>query len=171
MALDFGDDRGVAIERRGDEIWLGVTGKDARPSADSIYAIMESVASSAVSRDAKLVWLFSAVAVRVAELSLLLDRWRETGEPPLLSIIALDLADTRHVTVGLEAFCGFELAATFCDSCQSRDAARNLALLARHALMKGGLAPDAAYRAIDGRILRLEWSPTTTSPDLITIIL
>jgi hypothetical protein len=126
------------IERRGDEIWLGVAGKDACPSADIIYAIMESIATSAISRDAKLVWLFSAVAVRVAELSLWVDRWREKGEPPLLSITALDLADTRHVTLGLRAFCGFELAATFCDWCQSRDAARNLALLARGMPLNSG---------------------------------
>lgn len=170
-AVDFESDRHLLLERRGDEIWFGVERDGVRLLIESIYAIMRSVVTSTVCRDAELVWLFSSVAVRVADMPLLLARWRETGEPPLLSIIALDLAETRHGTVGLKAFCGFELAATFRDSFQSRDAARNLALLARHVLMKGGLAQDVAYRAIDGDILRLDWSPTTASPDLITIVL
>jgi hypothetical protein len=179
-SLDLGDDdlghdlvphHDLLIERRGSVVQLGVKAATAPLTLQIIYAIMLCVDQSAVRRDAKLIWSFSSVAIEVAELGALIERWDETGEPPLLSIIALVLGKDRHVTRGMTVFVGYELAAQVADPAQSRNAASNLARLARHAIINGGLAVDTLYDAVDGDPLRLDWGEAATSPAMVTILL
>jgi hypothetical protein len=161
----------LLIEWQGNIVRLGVNQVAAPLTLKSLYTIMQYVEQSAVRRDAKLVWSFSSVVIEVGDLRTLLDRWDETREPPLLSIIALDMGAHRHTTRGLAAFVGYELAAKFDNAGQSRDAARNLTRLARHAIMNAGLSADTIYEAIDGSPLCLDWSGNQASPAMVTILL
>jgi hypothetical protein len=161
----------LLIERQDNIIRFGITEAAAPLTLRNIYSVMHLVAQSSIRRDTKLVWAFSSVAIEVAELPALLDRWDETREPPLLSIIALDLGKHRHVTRGMAALVGYEIAATFNESVHSHDAARNLARLARYAIMNSGLVVDAKYESVDGRLLNLDWCDHASSPAMVTILL
>ena len=161
----------LMIDRQGKIVRLGIKNAAALLTLTNLYSVMLYVERSAVSRSAKLIWSFSSIAVVVADLRPLLDRWDETGEPPILSIIALDIGDNRHLTRGLWAFVGYELAVKFDAPLQSRDGARNLVRLARYAIMNGGLTDEAVYQAIDGKALRLDWSERGKPTALVTILL
>lgn len=178
--LDLGDDddeyalvphQDLLIERQGNIVRLGVADTAAKLTLQIVHSIMQTVDQSTVRRDAKLIWSFSSVSIVVSDLRALLDRWDDSGEPPLLSIIALVLGEARHVTRGLAAFVGHEIAAQFADPKQSRDAARNLARLARYAIVNGGLAKDATYEAIDGHSLRIDWSHSNKPVSMVNILL
>jgi hypothetical protein len=119
----------------------------------------------------RLTWEFSSVAIQSTEIRALRDRWDETDEPPLLSIIDLQMGERRHATHGLAVFGGHELAVEFDDRERSRDAARILARLARHALMNGGLARNLGYEGLGGRPLRLVWPDEVCLPAMVTIVL
>jgi hypothetical protein len=168
---DFVTHHDLVIERHDNIVWLGVKETETKLTLKILHRIMQLVGHSAVRRDAKLMWSFSSVAIEVADLCALLDRWNETGEPPLLSIIALVLGDDRHVTRGMAAFVGYEIAAHFADPAQSRDAARNLARLARQAIINGGLAEDATYEAVDGHPLRIDWGHRDDAASMVNILL
>lgn len=135
-----------------------------------VRAVMHGIADCAVKSDTRLVWRFSSLSVSHAELCSLSTRWDETGEPPLLSFIGVDLGARRHLTRGMAAFIGYEIAAEFDDRSLARHAARNLARLARHALMHGGLAPDESYQATDGTRLGLTFADDDSLPKLVTIV-
>ncbi len=126
---------------------------------------MQSADQSGAERDATLAWSFSPVMLRVADLTALLHEWDQTGDPPILSIISMTLGTDRHETKGLAGFIGYELAAHVATADTSRDAARNLARLARHALVNGGLDRSTAYEGVEGQQLHLDWS----TPDMVTI--
>ena len=177
--VDAGDDKvdyafachpDVLVEQVGGGIRLGVRGLDTRLTAATIRTIMKCAIDSRLGSNAKITWAFSSVAVSVGDLGAMLSRWDDTGEPPLLSIIALDIGADRHVTRGMAAFTGYEFAAQFSDSSQSRDAARNLARLARHALVTGDLRRDVDYEGIDGRPLQLMWHDISNAPRMVTIV-
>lgn len=100
-------------------------------------------------------WTFSNVAIEPRDAASLLQRWVETGEPPVLSIIALHLEeilenDRTHYTHGLHAFVGHELAISLQNGLRSRDAAGLLAKVARHALKRGPIAVGARFAGSDG---------------------
>lgn len=136
-----------------------------------VRAVMHCVQASGVDRDAALVWSFSLVRVVVNALTDLQREWDESGQPPILSIIGLQFGDHQHEADGIRAFVGYRLAARFGDPAQSRDAARNLMRLARHAMVHDGLDPLTTYEGVDQRGLLLEWHPDTAAPDLVTIVL
>lgn len=137
---------------------------------DDVHAIMRCVAKAGGALDKDLVWRFSSVSTKCAELGDILTRWDTTGEPPILSFIGLDLGDCRHTTRGLTAFFGYEIAAKFFDASTARHAARNLVRLARYALMHGGLSRAESYQATDGATLDLIWSDSPTSGNVVTIV-
>lgn len=161
----------LQIERQGDRVQIRLVDRFCRPSITSLFRIMQCVAQIGASQNTKMVWTFSAVAVDMSELTALLDRWAETHEPPVLSIIALTLGKRRHETRGMETLVGFELAATFDGPAQSRDAARTLARLARYALMHGGIAQGSVFEAVDGRLLHLNWQDCPSATHMVTIAL
>ena len=70
----------------------------------------------------------------------------------------------------MAAFTGLEFAVEFTDWARSREAARNLARLARDALIKGNIERTTKYEAIDGRLLRLLWQDGSQSPAMVTIV-
>ncbi len=119
----------------------------------------------------RLTWHFSSVTIQSTDVRALRERWDETNEPPLFSIIDLKMGGRRHVTHGLAEFAGHELAAEFSDPARSRDAARVLARLARHALTNGGLVREIAYEGWDGHPLRLVWPDELGGSIMVTIIL
>jgi hypothetical protein len=160
---------GILVDRRDDAFYFGVSADKGLLCSEKIRAIMQTVAQGGLDQDARLVWLFSSVDVPVAQLDQLLARWVETGEPPLLSIIGLSLGDRRHCTRGMAAFVGYEIAVAFSDPLRSRNAARNLVRLARHAFINGGLDRSARYEAIDGTPLDLRWPDTTDAAFVVTI--
>jgi hypothetical protein len=159
----------LLFERHGDQVQIGLAGTSRRPSVKDLFKIMQWVAQHPGAAKTRLMWTFSSVAVDVSELPSLLDRWIETGEPPILSIIALEIGPHRHTTRGMDVLVGFELAAEFRDSSQSRDAARTLARLARFALMNGGLTADSRFESADGRLLHLNWRDAPGAIKMVTI--
>jgi hypothetical protein len=155
----------------GVEARLGIETVDPLLQLPLVRSVMNCVDGSAVDRGATLVWAFSSVAVTIGTLRTLLDAWDETGQPPVLSIVGLELGDHRHDIIGVEAFAGHALSAEFVDPARSRDAARNLARLARHALVNGALDRWAVYEGVESRVLTLRWLPDAVSPDMVTIAL
>jgi hypothetical protein len=159
------------VEQKDTMIWVGIRDDNRLSRLNALYAIMKWASQFTLAQESKLVWTFSSVELEIGTLPALLDRWDETGEPPLFSIVALKPGERRHVTWGLADLVGFELAVRFGASSQSHDAARQLTRLARHVLMTGGIARDATYEALDGSKLHLEWTPDSGSTRLITIVL
>jgi hypothetical protein len=155
----------------GSEVRLGIETVDPLLQLPLVRSVMNCVDGSAVDRGATLVWTFSSVAVTIGTLRTLLDAWDETGQPPVLSIVGLELGDHRHDIIGVEAFAGHKLSAEFVDPARSRDAARNLARLARHAVVNGALDRRAVYEGVESRVLSLRWPPDAGSPDMVTIVL
>ena len=168
---DLGRLDGLIVDASSDAIIFGVDNDDEFLSAVYLKAVMQWVRRSQIDDGAKLHWQFSSVAVPVVEMANLLQRWDETGEPPILSIIDLVVGQDQHVTGGMADFVGYEIAARFGAPEQSRDAARILGRLARHALMNGGLDRAVAYEGFDGRALRLDWTECSDKPKMVTIIL
>jgi hypothetical protein len=166
---DVGARLGLLVKQDGDGLLVGVERQNLTVSM--LRSTMRSIALSRVSHDAMLIWAFSSVAIPVVDLARLLQRWDETGEPPVLSIIALDSQKNSHVTRGLAALVGHEFAVRFDRRSHVRNAARNLIRLARYAMMNGGLARDVIYEGVDGEVLRLEWADSATSPVMVTIVL
>lgn len=136
---------------------------------DDVLTIFHSLTGFDASPGLVVVWRFSGLSTEVSQLPTLLARWQETGEPPLLSIIDLTLGHSRHFTRGMAAFVEFELAVIFHGPVYSRLAARNLARLARYALMHGGLSQDSCYEATDGSTMRLIWSDDASPENMVTI--
>jgi hypothetical protein len=159
------------IDRIGNVVRIGVADSDDLLPVAALRDILGCVEAVSAEVDFNLFWAFSSVAIGSAELSPLLRRWDETDEPPVLSIIALKLGNTRHFTQGLAPFAGHELAVRFVDPERARDAARSLVRLARHALMKGGIARNTTYQGVDGRALHLEWPTSEALPKMVTIVL
>jgi hypothetical protein len=83
---------------------------------------------------------------RIYKPLLIVDRWVETGEPPVMSIIGFRIAenDSEHITVGLEPFVGGEIAVFYRNRAFERDALRDLARLVRHILM--GVKAEGSMR-------------------------
>lgn len=161
----------ITVGQDRDNIYFGLRENCEQLLLDDVYQVMRCVAQSVVAPDASLTWRFSSLSVRCAELEGLLARWEETREPPLLSFIGLDLSDRGHTTRGMTAFIDSELAVEFREPSRTRYAARNLARLARYALMRGGLSRDESYQATDGGLMHISWSDDATASKLITISL
>ena len=160
----------ISAVNDGSNLNLAIEGANTRLTVAMIHAILLGVGRGGLRADAKIIWAFSSVEIVIRDLSVILERWRDTNEPPLLSIIALHLGDERHVTSGMAAFTGLEFAVEFTDWARSREAARNLARLARYALIKGNIERTTKYEAIDGRLLRLLWQDGPQSPAMVTIV-
>ncbi len=158
---------GLIVNASSDTIIFGVDNEDEFLTAESLKGVMRWILQSHINDGAKLHWRFSSVVMPVVELANLLQRWDETGEPPLLSIIDLVVGEDQHLTGGMAAFVGYEIAAQFSTPEQSRDAARILGRVARHALMTGGLDRATVFEGFDGQALRLDWD----KPKMVTIIL
>ena len=159
------------IERRGTSLWLGreEDGNELIRLA-TVRQLMQIVDQCAAECTATMGWAFSPVMIPASDLSSLLRRWDETAEPPVLSIIDLQIGDAQHVTSGLKAFIGHEIAAHFDEESKSREAARNLARLSRHALMHGHIDILAQYFLPDGEPLAMTWS-SAPEPGMVTIVL
>lgn len=137
--------RKLPTEVRDDgSIWVGRTAPDTKQFPkliDDVYALFAAAAGMHARGPLTLKLLFSGVETVSSALRPIVDRWAETGEPPVISIIGFQIAveKQKHVTVGLEPFLGSELAVNYRDPISERDALRDLARLVRHVLM-GGLA-------------------------------
>lgn len=160
----------LAVRRDANVMRIGLHDSRGLLQLEDVRAVMLYIAQNVVTHGRRLVWLFSSRSVICTEFADLLTRWEETGEPPLLSFIGFDLGSRRHTTRGMAAFTGYEITADFLDPSRARYAARNLARLARHALMQGGLSRDEAYEATDGAILRLVWHDKESLPKLVTVV-
>lgn len=156
--------------RDGDTIWLGTRAERPMP-ATVLLELMLMVDALVVNRSASLTWAFSSIVVPVADLRGLAEAWGSTGEPPVVSIIDLQLGDDRHLTHGLIPFLGHELEVRFGDPVIARDAARNLMRLARHALATGELLRRLDYTGVDGEALELRWSMDDNRTIMVTILL
>ena len=154
-----------------DHIRVGIASFDGLLSLSVAHQIFTCAEAASANADLKLIWHSSSVETHSIELARLMQRWNETQEPPVLSIVALDLGEQRHVTRGLQMFAGYELAVRFKESETARDAARTLARLAREALINGRILPDRTYEGLAGRALHLEWSGNDEAPPMVTIVL
>ena len=161
----------IVVEPSPTGVIFGVEQGARHLTLDQIHIVMKSVAQISTGELDCITWNFSGVSLATSTLSALLHRWRETDEPPVLSIIALNLGTKRHMTRGLESFIGCELAASFSYSAQSQQAARNLARLSRHALIAGKLDLDAYYEGTEGVRLQLVRESRPSSSDMVTIML
>jgi hypothetical protein len=146
---------GMRMVRIGHRIWDG-----ASPS-DKLLCVSSALAAAAtfdVDDPATLTFTFSDCQVPSAVAKGLLESWVETGEPPVLSIVKLQLGnqDAGHLTHGLTAFAGLELAAEFHDEQHSQDAARDLARLARYVLMTGAIDTRKEFIGVNGTLEILE---------------
>ena len=170
-SYDLGRLDGLIVDASSDGIIFGVDDEDEFLTVARLKAVMQWVRRSHIDDGAKLCWQFSSVVLPVEDLDGLLQRWDETGEPPLLSIVDLIVGDDQHITGGMATFVGYEVATRFGAAEQSRDAARILGRLARHTLMTGGLDRATVFEGFDGQTLRLDWTECTGRPKLVTIIL
>jgi hypothetical protein len=161
----------VVGNNSGGVVRLGIDGDAAHIRLSDTRLVMQCVASNIRDRDARLVWTFSAVEIEIGDLQGLIEEWREADQPPVLSIVALNLGKHQHTIGGAEAFIGHQLSAEFSNPASSRDAARNLAILARHAMVTGTLDRHAIYEGVDRRVLTLKWSSDAESPAMVTIVL
>jgi hypothetical protein len=162
---------GLIISRLDQRLRFAFDSPDMLLTIEVVRGIMDCINDRAPDGTGNVIWAFSSVAIPVADLCTILDRWNTTGEPPLLSIVALEIESNQLATRGLAAFIGYEIAARFGDQAKSRSAAQIVSRLARHALMHGGLAADAAYEAVDGQRLRLDWSARSAAQAVVTIVL
>lgn len=128
-------------------------------------ALMMLLADLPADETTSLTFLFSGQTTQANDVPALLQQWNDTGDPPVLSIIALVLGAERvgHQTHGLAAFVGYELAAGFSDETFSRDAARDLARLARYILMSGDVRANQEFIGVNGSIVFL--GPDDPMPD------
>ena len=160
------------IKRLGTVLWLGTESEDEELlHLSTVRQAMQIVDQCAAECTAVMRWAFSSVRVSVNELAPLLRRWDETSEPPILSIIDLQIGDAQHMTNGLKVFIGHEIAARFADENKSRDAARSLARLSRYALIHGRIDPSIEYHLLDGHPLDLKWTGAEEPEKLVTIVL
>jgi hypothetical protein len=151
---------------------IGIGQSAERPTVCVIKTIMNALAPLKFPDEAVLTWRFSAQSVALAELAALCAAWNiDADDVPVLSIIRLALGCCEHRTQGLAMFVGFECAVSFHEDQSARDAALNLALLARHALAAGGLDPNASYEGHDRQVLVIDWPDRTKGRDMVTIIL
>jgi hypothetical protein len=146
---------GMRMVRIGHRIWDG-----ASPS-DKLLCVSSALTAAAtfdVDDPATLTFTFSDCQVPSASAKRLLESWVETGEPPVLSIVKLRLGNQNagHMTRGLAAFAGLELAAEFRDEQYSRDGARDLARLARYVLMTGAIDTRKEFIGVNGTLEILE---------------
>lgn len=95
---------------------------------------------------------FSGQITQSADAVALVEAWQETAEPPILSIIQLVLGapEVGHKTYGLVAFADYELSVRFNDPVYSRDAARDLARLARYVLAHGDFRQNQEMIGVNG---------------------
>jgi hypothetical protein len=161
----------VIAERVDAGVRVGIEGGTGLLSLTTIRHVLWIAEALSGGVEFRLTWDFSSVAIQSTEIRTLRDRWDETDEPPLLSIIDLQMGERRHATHGLALFAGHELAVEFDDPGRSRDAARILARLARHALMNGGLARNLVYEGLGGHPLRLVWPDELCLQVIVTIVL
>jgi hypothetical protein len=146
---------GMRMLRIGHRFW-----DDASPS-DKLLCVSSALAAAATFNahdPAKLTFTFSDCQIPSAAAEGLMESWAETGEPPVLSIVKLRLGNQNagHMTRGLAAFAGLELAAEFRDEQYSRDAARDLARLARYVLMTGAIDARKEFIGVNGTLEILE---------------
>ena len=150
---------------------IGLQNEVERLSISVIKTLMAAVSALPAVNEAQLLWYFSGQTVAVANIPKILAAWVQEDDLPMLSIIQLELGDRVHRTCGLTAFAGFECAAHFERSQDFREAAINLGLLARRALLYGVLNPDARYEGFNGCALAIDW-PEENGPDaVVTIVL
>ena len=146
-----GDAQTLIVEPRADgRAWIGQSASATRQPDQLIGDILElfiATAGFSQNNGLRIKLLFSGVETRLADLQAIIDRWIETGEPPVMSIIGFRIAekDSEHITVGLKPFVGGKLA-VFCRNCVfERDALRDLARLVRHILMGGNQGRHAFH--------------------------
>ena len=135
------DAEALFIEPRADgSVWIGQSASSkAQPARlmGDILALFIATAGFSQNNGLRIKLLFSGVETRLADLQAIVDRWVETGEPPVMSIIGFRIGenDSEHITVGLEPFVGGEIAVFYRNRVFERDALRDLARLVRHKLM------------------------------------
>jgi hypothetical protein len=162
---------GFCINSAQEGLCIGLQNPVERLSLTMVRRLMEIVSEIPTLPNTRLSWLFSGQSLAVADIAALLAAWERDNHLPLLSIIQLEFGERHHRTRGLAAFIGHECAALFEAVEQSRDAAINLGLLARRALLSGGLDSNAHYAGFDEAPLVIEW-PAARGPDaMVTIIL
>ncbi len=164
------ENAGFGVTAQDGDLFLGVEQSVARLDIATIRAAMDAVGEAAFPANASLIWTFSQVTIPVGHVRGVLENWELADVPPVLSIVRLILGRTEHRTEGMSLFTGGELGARFSDGRSSRDAARNLARLARYAL-ENELDRERVYEGVDRRPLRLEWSADTSASVMVTIIL
>jgi hypothetical protein len=144
---------------------------------DEIHAAMHLLWLIAPPAECYLTWAASSLVIPGTEVNVLLARWAESGEPPVLSIIDLELerridGGFEHRTIGLRPFADQEICARFGSVRESESAARILARLARHALSHGPISPGFRFFTPDRQLLTLEWNPSDNdNQTMVTIIL
>lgn len=161
------------INQIDNDLWIGL-GPCNTPTPFTVATVKDLLASiETIFGDVTwtLRWAFSSVEIASTELSGLLRRWEETGEPPVLSIMTVELGKEQHVTDGLAQFAGHELAVRFGNPDLTRKAARSLIRLARYALMTGGISRNVVYEEINGCALHLEWPNDGSDLNMVTIVL
>ena len=137
----------------------------------SVHALLNLVQAQVIQRFETLEWCFSGVCLTYDEAMSAAQSWAGTGEPPVLSIIAIKIGQEAHDTMGLEPLIGYELQIKFANTSLSRDAARNLARLARHALSNKGLDRRVVFEGVGGVMLRTRWPSIDASGQPVTIFL
>jgi hypothetical protein len=150
---------------------VGIEGGTGLLSLATIRHVLSIAEALSGGIEFRLTWDFSSVAIPSTDIRALRERWDETDEPPLLSIIDLRMSTRHHITHGLAVFAGHELAVSFDEPERAREAAGALARLARHALMNGGLTRNLIYEGLDGKPLRLVWPDEPCSPAMVTMFL
>lgn len=139
-------------------VQLSRTGRDKESGVVSLPEIafaLRILDALSVVAEVVLTWEHVNIAIEGHVARALLNRWSETEEPPALSIVSLELdvsqADAfRHLSHGLRAFTGQEIAFEFVSLEDSQEAARLLARVIRYALMHGPVSEAASFRSLDG---------------------
>lgn len=160
----------LVADQQDDHVRVGVLDHDELVTLALAREMFTWAAAASKDIEFRFVWMSSQVETASTDLSVLQCRWDETEEPPVLSIIALELGQRLHVTRGLAPFVGHEVAVRFAKFEQSRDAARSVVRLARAALMNGPIVRHCDYEGIDGRTLDLHWSDDGETPAMVTIV-
>jgi hypothetical protein len=160
----------LVAARSGNSVCIGFASEDERLPLAVAHRIFTCAYALSADTTLKLTWNSSSIQTDSSELAALMRRWNETAEPPVLSIIGIELGEYRHATRGLTTFAGHELQARFPMADQSRDAARSLVRLTRYALTNGGIVRDCEYQCIDGSALRLDWPDEGAISSMVTIV-
>ncbi|MFM9976577.1 MAG: hypothetical protein ACKVOP_00825 [Sphingomonadaceae bacterium] len=118
--------------------------------------VVRRCAALRASAPADLVWTFSGERLAANWLAAIADQWTD-GAPPVDALIGIrELPSwdrsSRYQTSGLTAFVDHELTVTIACVNDTRDALRDLLLIARHALATGPISQNDMLQGIRGPI-------------------